>query len=297
MGSVIRAEFRKILTTKTWWALLIPTVAVAFLVAWGIAEFSSDFNDGIQESDVLREMGLNSRDWPSSVFGMARAIHLATVFPMIFGGLAMSSEIRHRTITTSYLTARNRATLLAAKGVVYAAVGALYGVVIVLSASLGIALGGIGKTQILPDGGHWLGLAGAGILETTLWTMLAVGAGAVLRNVVGTVLTLVLWSVVLENLLWLFLLQFDPLPGLLINGSANGISGSIAANTVIDKIGSLEQAQVFLPNAHENLAKAFRIFAGAGGALEWYYSALVFGGWTALFLGLGWLISRSRDVT
>ena len=37
MGGLIKAEFRKVLTLKVWWALLIPTVVVAigFAFIWG----------------------------------------------------------------------------------------------------------------------------------------------------------------------------------------------------------------------------------------------------------------------
>jgi ABC-2 type transport system permease protein len=295
---VIRAELRKILTTKIWWALLIPTALLAFGTAWGFANLTTVIDESLRNDPDLKQLDVRLDSLPIAVFGMARAIHLATIFPMVFGGLALASELRHRTITTSYLTAPNRATVLGGKGLVYALAGLLYGIAIVAFASLGMTIGALDAPGTLPAIGDWLLVGLAGILETTLWTMLAVGVGALLGNVVGTVLTLVLWSVLVENILWLVLVQFDPLPGFLINGSANGISGGVAADVMIRNMSELvPQLQSYIPSTENSLVALFKFSAGAGGSLDWYFSALMFAAWTALFLGLGWVRSRARDIT
>ena len=64
-------------------------------------------------------------------------MNFATLFPLIFGALALASEINRKTITTSFLTAPNRASVLGAKAIVYTIWGLLYGVVVALAASLG----------------------------------------------------------------------------------------------------------------------------------------------------------------
>ena len=55
MGPLIKAEFRKILTTKLWWALLIPAVLLAVGWAWGVAALVTSIASDVSDSAVLEE--------------------------------------------------------------------------------------------------------------------------------------------------------------------------------------------------------------------------------------------------
>ena len=115
MGRLIKAEFRKILTTKIWWALLIPAVLLALGWAWGVSALITDIVDDVS---TRRPRGVQHRPSTSCRGRVARAdqgMNIATIFPMIFGALALASEISRKTITTSFLTAPNRASVLSAK--------------------------------------------------------------------------------------------------------------------------------------------------------------------------------------
>src|SRR5262245_37724758 len=143
MGYLLKAEFRKILTTKMWWALLIPAVALALGWAWLSAEFFTDVGDAIE--DALDTAGINDAELSMSSLALTRAMNFATLFPMVFGALALASEINRKTITTSFLTASSRASVLGAKAIVYTIWGLVYGIVVAMAASLGIVIGTEGK--------------------------------------------------------------------------------------------------------------------------------------------------------
>ncbi|MGH3623410.1 MAG: hypothetical protein ACRDQ5_16710 [Sciscionella sp.] len=290
MGNLIRAEFRKILTTKLWWALLIPTVLTA--LGWSLATgaIGKGVVDAAGSSNDLRELtrllGLQPEQWKVSVFGIARSINVATIFAILFGGLAISSEIYRKTITTTFLTAPNRGSAIAAKMIVYAFWGLVYGVVIVGVVSIGISLSS--DSNALPEAGDWFALAGAGVLETVLVTLLGVGVGALLVNVVGATVSLLLYMLIIENVLVLWLTQYaQHLSAFLPNGSADGITGSVAANVFTATAANL-------PDTGKDIARAF---AGGLGAFDWWASALMLFVWTLIFFGGGWLATQRRDIT
>ena len=138
MGSLIRAEFRKIFTTNLWWGLLIPTVLLGVFWSWGFSALGTSLVEGLRSSEAFE--GIDADSWMTSVFGFARGANLSTLFPMIFGALAVTGENYRRTITTTFLTAPSRGAALGAKLVVYALMGLGFGVVVALSTSLGTVL-------------------------------------------------------------------------------------------------------------------------------------------------------------
>jgi ABC-2 type transport system permease protein len=288
MTNLIRAEFRKILSTNVWWALLIPTVVLAIGWAWVWAALGSSVADTLSTNPGFRSLGVSIDNLPIAGFGLARAINITTIFPMVVGGLAVASEVQRKTLTTTFLTAPSRFSTLAAKLVTYAVLGLGYGLVIVGLASAGIALGASSHTDLLPSAGHWLGIVGTGLLETLLWTLLAVGVGALFGHAIATVLTLVLYSVVAENLLVLVVPGHGP--GFFPNQAADGMTSSVAAQAVLDKVG-------YVPSQFQDgLAVLVRTAAGSKGAFAWWIEALIFLVWAAIFFGFGWWATHRRDV-
>ncbi|MFI9012142.1 hypothetical protein ACIGNX_33365 [Actinosynnema sp. NPDC053489] len=290
MGNLIKAEFRKTTTTGLWWGLLIPTALLAFGWALGtgaIFKSVSDFMGSAEAEDLAAMLNVDPSQWQMSVFGIARSINVATIFPMIFGGLAIANEINRKTITTTFLTAPNRVSALAAKMVVYIAWGAIFGVVIVASVSIGIAL--TSNSGMLPDASGWLALAGVGVLSSILMTMFGVGVGALMTSVVGTTVVLLLYMLLVENGIQLVLASqgLPEIIGFLPNGAVNGLTGSVASS-------------LFLANAGvvpDEMVDALRAIAGALGAFDWWLSGLIFLVWTALFFLGGWAATQRKDIT
>lgn len=290
LGNLVKSEFRKTTTTGLWWGLMIPTVllALGWSLAWGsLGKSLVDALGSADASQLVEILGVSPEQWQVSVFAIARSINIATVFPMIFGGLAISNEINRRTITTTFLTAPNRVGALSAKMIVYVLWGAIYGIAIVATVSIGVAI--TSDAGALPSAGGWLALAGVGILSSILMTMFGVGVGALMTSVVGTTVVLILYMLIIENGLQL-VLSTQGLPeiiGFLPNGSVNGLTGSVATDLFLSTAGVVP----------EDLIDGVRGVAGALGAFDWWLSGLIFLVWTGLFFLGGWAATQRKDVT
>ncbi|RKT57413.1 ABC transporter permease subunit [Saccharothrix australiensis] len=290
LGNLIKSEFRKTTTTGLWWGLMIPTVLIALGWALGTGFIGKNIMDAVGSADaeeLTRLLGIDPSQWQVAVFGMARSINIATIFPMIFGGLAISNEISRKTITTTFLTAPNRVSALSAKLIVYVLWGAIYGLAIVAAVSIGIVI--TSDSSALPDATGWLAMAGVGVLSSILMTMFGVGVGALMPSPVGTTVVLVLYMLILENGIQL-VLSTQSLPeliGFLPNGSVNGLTGSVASSLFLSTAGVVP----------DELEDVLRAIAGALGAFDWWLSGLIFLTWTALFFLGGWAATQRKDIT
>jgi ABC-2 type transport system permease protein len=300
MGNLIKAEFRKILTTKMWWAMMVPAVLLALGWAWGVSALITSIVSDISDVDIIEEFNISFDDLSWSVIALTRSMNIATIFPMIFGTLALASELSRRTITTSFLTAPNRGALLSAKAVTYVIWGLLYGVVIALGASIGTALGS--ESSYLPDAGQWMMIALSGILGCLLWTLLGLGVGALLGSPVGALVILLIYSLIvgpIGDLVMTGLTEGSYLAGFLPNGSANGLTGATASQVLAGQVIDLVQnaGGTVDTEGREQFEQVVRGIAGAPGALTLWLSGLVFLVWTAIFFLLGIMRNRTRDIT
>ncbi|EHR52517.1 hypothetical protein SacmaDRAFT_4331 [Saccharomonospora marina XMU15] len=295
MGNLIKAEMRKILTTKSWWALLIPAFAFAFLFSLGWGAITNDINDYLGSTDaqeLASLVGIELGALPVGLLSLAHGINIGAFFPVIFGVFALAGEYTKKTITTTFLTAPTRGSALTAKMLTYIGWGALYGVVVVAAASLGTLL--TVDDRGLPSAGQWFGVLGAGILATTLATLFGIGVGAVWNSVTGPTVTLAIWMLVVENVLvfvsfgW-FGIRW--LGGLLPNGTLNGIVGAIGAE-------AFGAAGLSVPDQiDKDFQWLMQYTAGAPGAFSWWLSALIFFAWTMVFFLAGWAANQRRDIT
>ncbi|GAB3458780.1 ABC transporter permease subunit [Actinophytocola sediminis] len=294
MGNLIRAEFLKIFTTKLWWALLIPAVALALGWGWLSAIAFTDIANSI--GDAL-DVDVNETDIAVNSVALTRAMNFATLFPMVFGALALASEINRKTITTSFLTAGSRSSVLGAKAIVYTLWGLIYGAVVAGAASLGVLIGSGG--DLLPDGGDWILILLVGIIACMLWTLLGMGVGALLGSPVATLVILLLYAALIgpvaELIIWLSS-EGSNIAGLMPNGAANGLTGSTAAELLFNQIQDLAGGNP-TEEQKENFDMVARAAAGAPGAFSMWISGLIFLGWTAIFFVFGILRNKSRDIT
>jgi len=301
MGRLIKAEFRKILTTKMWWALLIPSVALAIGWAWlgGLAfsDIAAGVGDALDDANV--DIDLGTMSWAS--LALTRAMNFATLFPMVFGALAVASEINRRTITTSFLTAPTRASVLSAKAVVYVLWGLVYGVVVAIGATIGTAIGA--DAEVLPETGDWILILLSGVVACVLWTLLGMGMGALLGSPVAALLVLLLYAGLVGPVMELILTpatNYSHLAGFLPNGSANVLTGSTASDLLLREAQDLVSAGgggIIPQDAVDGFNQFTRFAAGAPGAFSLWISGLIFLGWTAIFFGFGIYRNQTRDIT
>ena len=298
MGRLIAAEFRKTLTTNVWWVLLICSAVVALLVSWlgslALSGLIHSVRSSVPATGALVDDIIDKL--PLSAAFLARGINVATVFPMLFGVLGFANELSRKTITTTYLTAPNRGSLLTAKGITYAAWGAIFGFIICAVSSIGILI----PSGPLPDAGNWVLMIVAGVLLSTLMALLGLGVGALLGSVVGSAILLLMYTMFVE-LIISSALSFSAhiWTGWLINVSADGTTSALASQTITDK--ALEISQSFGNHPPASALDTFRsginALTEASSNTDWWASGLIFAGWVAIFVGLGWLRSTKRDIT
>jgi ABC-2 type transport system permease protein len=302
MGNLIKAEYRKIITTKMWWALLVPSVLLAIGWSWLGGEAFSSIADGVGEAldDVNADVQLDEMSWAS--LALTRAMNFATLFPMTFGALAVASEINRRTITTSFLTASTRAAVLSAKAIVYVVWGLIYGVVVALGATIGTAIGA--DAEVLPGAGDWILILLSGILACVLWTVFGMGVGALLGSPVAALLVLLLYAGLVGPVTELIITastEGSHIAGFMPNGSANGLTGGTASELLYQQAQDMVAASsgsAFIPDeAVDGFNNAVRFAAGAPGAFAMWVSGLIFLAWTALFFITGMSRNNNRDIT
>jgi hypothetical protein len=276
MNNLIISEFRKITTTKTWWALLIPIVIVAVLMNWIGSALSNN-------ADVFKNTGQYA---PFSLITITFAFVIASYIISIFGIISVGNEFRHRTITASLLIAPSRTAFIGAKVIVVAGFGAFYGVVIAAFSALGATFAGLNG---YPPFASMLVVSLAGIIYTILWTVLGAGIGAIIPNQVGAILgTLgvrLIGELILSSLFAALGVKGvgDYLPG----GSGTGSVFVIA----IDR---------FLADWSTGLATLrdyFPISSITDVLGSWWVPALVFLAYSALIGGGGWYLIKNRDIS
>jgi ABC-2 type transport system permease protein len=262
----VSAEFRKILTTRLWWVLALILFGYVGFTAAAIGFFVSI----TPEDPAMAFPG----DLAPLVYSMATAT--GYVFPVIFGAMSITSEVRHRTLGTVFLATPNRSVVLAAKAVAGLVVGAVYGVV-ALAGSVGLGapvLAAVGEPTLLADGDTWL-MLGRIVLAMALWGLVGVALGVLIPSQIGSIVTIIAFTQFVEPILR-------------------------TAAAFADWLGEVGK---FLPGAAGDAlvgASFFTMFAGAGGGaapLEWWQGGLVLAGYAVLMGAIGAATMWRRDVT
>jgi ABC-2 type transport system permease protein len=230
MNAALRTEYRKVVSTRMWWILLLAMAAymafLAAIMAFALSQDPASLNRGVPGSGPATAMT------PESV---ARTIYtLATslgyVFPVLVGAMAMTSEFRHQTITPTLLAEPRRTVFLTAKMLSSVPVGLLFGVV-GTAATVGAGAGVLalmGKPTYLTDP-IVLRSAALSVLALTVWTVVGVGFGALLTNQVAVIVVMLAFTQFVEPILRILLGQFDWSEGIskfLPGAAGEAITGS-----------------------------------------------------------------------
>lgn len=206
MSAALRAEYRKLVTTRMWWVLLITMAAyVAFLAAVMAFSFAFDpsgssMTTGVGGEDAGAAPPIPPRDVALTVYTLAPT--LGYVFPVIIGALSVGSEFRHMTVTPTLLAEPRRSVVLAAKLVASLPIGFVYGVVGTL-ATIGTGAGVLamlGEDAFLTDP-EVLRTAAFSVLAMTVWGLVGVGFGAALKNQVVAIVVVIAFTQLVEPIL------------------------------------------------------------------------------------------------
>lgn len=270
--NAVRSEFAKILTVRMWWVLLIILVGyVAFLALVLGGLFGA-------LSDQLVDQGLPAMpegSIPPLVYSTASSI--GYVFPVLFGALAATSELQHKTLTPTFLANPRRGVVLAAKLIALATMGLIYGVGALIGAvGPGAAVLGLTGTDPALDSSDTWALFGRILIAMTLWAVVGVGLGTLLRSQVMSIVVVLVFTQFLEPIL--------------------RFGASIWEWTA--ELGK------FLPGAASDAlvgASVFTMMGGTGGGpavqLDWWQGGLVLLAVAVIITAVGYLTTWRKDVT
>lgn len=264
-----RSEATKVFSTMGWWILAIVLVLYVGSTAAGLAFVFSASASGDLTGDapVVPAEGL-----APLLYSIGGSI--GYVFPLLIGTLMVTTEFRHQTLTPTFLATPKRGMVLWAKLAAGVVIGAMYGVIAIVSAALPSAgvLAGFGLDTELGSGDTWA-LFARTLLALVLWTLVGIGVGTLVRNQVVAIVLVLAFTQFLEPLLRL----------------AGGFVEWLAEITR------------FLPGAASDALLGASIYnvmgAGGGESLEWWHGGIVLLAYALILLLIGHIATWTRDVT
>jgi ABC-2 type transport system permease protein len=184
MIRLLRAEALRLATIRSYWLLTVGAIALIAAGTGAIAGATS-FTPGTSAARATL-----------AIAGLAQTVALMA------GALSVTSEFRHKTITPAVLITPGRTPLLVAKLITVAAAGLAFG----------LAATGMATAITLPllaarhipagiTGAQAAAIIAGGGVATALAAALGVGVGAIIRNQVGAIVTVLALLYVAEPLL------------------------------------------------------------------------------------------------
>ena len=268
----LRAELRRVMSTRLWWALLIPVALLAAVVSL----FGGLLGEAVGGSDG---------DLPVLLAAVAFTLTLVAVFAGVYGTVAAGAEFRHRTVTTTYLTAGGRGRVLVAKLAAAAGVGGLYAAVAAL-VGVGVGLAGQ-RTGPLPEVGPLLAVVAIGAAVAALWGVIGAALATALGNQVGALVALLVYLQVGEVVLaW----------------ALNNAGSPAAARLTPYLPGNAGDVAIYDLPAHALTAPGFgdqivEELAGVTAPPPWWGALAVLAGWAMLVAVVAWTLGDRRDIT
>jgi ABC-2 type transport system permease protein len=193
MTSLIRSELLKIRSTRMWWGLALG--ALAYVALSVVAQALTPATEGVP--------GLDDPSAVRNVWASAGAA--GSVFTLILGIVGMTTEFRHRTVSSTFLVTPRRGRVVAAKMVAHAAVGLGIGLACcLLTAALAVPLLAARDAAHLTTTTVLAILAGA-LVTLTLYAVMGVAIGSLVTNQVAAILGALVWLLLVESLLVTFL--------------------------------------------------------------------------------------------
>jgi ABC-2 type transport system permease protein len=183
MTTLIASELRKLRTIRGPWLLL---AAGPVLVIVGVA-------GEVAGADLTQPQ--------TAIHAVAHA-GVVSLLTLIFGITAVAGEYRHQTITDTFLATPRRGRVLAAKFAVYTAVGAVFGLLLAITAVIAtaVAITANGGSLELSNSDLWRTLAG-GVACNPAFAAIGVSLGALIPNLAAAIATALAWIALVEGLI------------------------------------------------------------------------------------------------
>jgi ABC-2 type transport system permease protein len=184
---LVAAEWLKLRTARVLLGMIPAAILISVAAVAGMV-LSHDGGIALESSEGVRRA--------LSVSGSG------AILVLVLGITISAGEYRHGTAADTFLTTPQRPRVLAAKLMVGAAVGAAAGITISLACAAAATLlySSEGATFPLGSADVWLSLSGA-VVYTSLFAVLGVAVGSLIRNQVVAVAGALVWFAIVEHTL------------------------------------------------------------------------------------------------
>jgi len=219
MSGALRAELRRISTTKLWWITLI----CIFVLSAGYAALPA----GV----ALLQSKAGFASSPFTDPGIIRSIYnggnvLSRILAMVVGIVAIGSEYRYGTLAWSYLATPRRIRMLLGKAGALLLFGLIYGITSV-AAGMMVAIPFVlanNGSFLLDQPATWRSII-LGVCSIALWTMIGMGLGILIKNVLIAVVVGVILGFLVEPIVSVvfFLKRWDQLLNVMPSGATNAM--------------------------------------------------------------------------
>ena len=267
MNGAVKAEFRKYFTTRMWWGMAIGVfLAGALLAAFFALVVAGATAQGGPGSAPAP--GLDDTRMVNTVY--TGGLSTAYLMTLAIGVMAIGSEYRHKTISSTFLAIPRRVRVMVAKVSSLLGIGAFYGLVFLLgSVGVGATVIAIKGYSPFPEAGTVTRTLALSLLVLGLWALIGLGVGILIPNQVAAILIAVGVAWILEPLLAF---------GLSFASWGAGIAKYLPSQAT--------SAMVEQVNGNTNVQP-----------LAWWAGALVLVAYAAVLAGVGSFLTVRRDVT
>lgn len=181
-GSILRSERIKFFSTRSpWWCMALATVvAIGFgMLIAGTAEPGEN-----------------------RIFFTMAGLQFAQILVMVMATIAITSEYRFGTVRGTFLASPHRGRVLWIKAALVAGMALVVGEVLAFATFFLARL--VANDDVLQLSGSeaWRQVAGYGVVYA-LSALIALAVGTLVRQAAGAISILLVWTLLVENLLWL----------------------------------------------------------------------------------------------
>ena len=227
MTRLVKVELLKLVTLRVGYGVLALSAALTCLFASLEASRAGSAGSGV--APLFTASGLSS---VTTVTGWSM------LFAAVLGVMLAAGEFRHATATLTYLDSPGRGRVLAAKAMVGAGAGAMFGVLSALIATgVGLAFVAAHGYDVALGAGTILGHAAGAALGAALFGAIGVAVGSLIRSQLAGVIGVFVWGLVVESLIGGLFTEIRPylpytaattLGGIKLGGAAFGPAHNLA---------------------------------------------------------------------
>ena len=219
MSGAVRAELRRITTTRLWWVVLI----CIFVLSAGYSALPAVV--------ALLQSRAGDISSPFSDPGIIRSIYnggnvLSRILAMVVGIVTIGSEYRYSTLAWNLLATPRRVRMLLSKAAALLIFGVIFGITSVAAGML-VATPFV-KTNngsfLLDQLNIWRSLI-LGVCSIALWTMIGMGLGILIKNMLIALVVGIVLGFLVEPIVSVvfFMKRWDQLLNVMPSGATNAM--------------------------------------------------------------------------